>query len=81
MRWAGNVAGMGEIRVAYRVLVGNHEGKKLLGRPRRRCEDNIKMDLLEIGYGAWTVLVWFRIGAEACSFLRRDEFSGPLHCG
>ena len=40
---------MGERRGAYRVLVGKSEGKRPLGRPRRRCEDNIKMDLQEVG--------------------------------
>jgi hypothetical protein len=40
---------MGEARGIYRVLVGKPEGKRTLGRPRRRCEDNIKMDLREIG--------------------------------
>jgi hypothetical protein len=48
MRWAGHVARMGE-RNAYRVLVGRPEGKRPLGRPRHRWEDNIKMDLGEIG--------------------------------
>jgi hypothetical protein len=43
MRWAGHLACMGERRNVYRVLVGKLEGKRLLGRPRRRCEDNIKM--------------------------------------
>ena len=45
MRWAGHVAHMGERRGACRVLVGKPEGKKPLGRPRHRWEDNIKMDL------------------------------------
>jgi hypothetical protein len=49
MRGAGHVARMGEGRDAYRVLVGRPEGKKPLGRPRRRWEDNIKTDLREIG--------------------------------
>jgi hypothetical protein len=49
MRWAGHVACMGEGRVVYRVLVGRPEGKRPLGRPRRRWEDNIKLDLREIG--------------------------------
>jgi hypothetical protein len=49
MRWAGHVARMGEKRNVYRLLVGKPEGKRTLGRPRRRCMDNIKMDLLEIG--------------------------------
>jgi hypothetical protein len=49
MRWAGHVARMGERRGVYRVLVGKPEGKRPLGRPRRRWEDDIKMDLREIG--------------------------------
>jgi hypothetical protein len=49
MRWVGHVAGMGEGRGVYRVLVGGHEGKRPVGRPRRRWEDNIKLDLREIG--------------------------------
>jgi hypothetical protein len=48
MKWAGHVARMGEKRNAYRTFVGNQEGKRTLGRIRRRCEDNIKMDLREI---------------------------------
>jgi hypothetical protein len=49
MRWAGHVARMGEVRGAYSILVGKPEGRRPLGRPRRRWEDNIKMDLREIG--------------------------------
>jgi hypothetical protein len=49
MRWVGHVTHMGEGRGVYRVLVGRPEGKRPLGRPRRRWEDNIKMDLREIG--------------------------------
>jgi hypothetical protein len=45
MRWAGHVAQMGVKRNAYRMLVGNPEGKRPLGRPRRRWVDNIKKDL------------------------------------
>jgi hypothetical protein len=45
MGWAGHVARMGEGRGAYRILVGRPEGRRPLGRPRRRWEDNIKMDL------------------------------------
>ena len=51
MRWAGHVARMGEERDVYRVLVGKPEGKRPLGRPRRRWVDNIKMDLQEVGCG------------------------------
>ena len=51
MRWAGHVRRMGERRGVYRVLVGKSEGNKPLGRPGRRWEDNIKIDLQEIGCG------------------------------
>ncbi|KAJ4437329.1 hypothetical protein ANN_17467 [Periplaneta americana] len=50
LRWTGHIARMGESRNAYRVLVGRPEGKRPLGRPRRRWEDNIKMDLREVEY-------------------------------
>jgi len=51
MRWVGHVARMGEGRGVYRVLVGKPEGRRPLGRPRRRWEDNIRMDLREVGCG------------------------------
>ena len=51
MRWAAHVARMGEERRVYRVLVGKPEGKRLLGRLRRRWVDNIGMDLQEVGCG------------------------------
>jgi len=51
MRWAVHVARMGNWRGVYRVLVGKPEGKRPLGRPRRRWEDNIKMNLQEVGCG------------------------------
>jgi hypothetical protein len=49
MRWAGHVALMGEKRNAYKLLVGKPEGKRPLGRPRRRWVDNIRVDLGEVG--------------------------------
>jgi hypothetical protein len=52
LRWAGHVARMGERRGAYRALVGKPEGRRPLGRPWRRWEVNIKMDLREVGRGA-----------------------------
>ena len=70
MRWAGHVALMGESRGVYRVLEGKPEGKRPLGRPRRRWKDSIKMDLQEVGCGGmnwlelaqdrdrWRVLVY-----------------------
>jgi hypothetical protein len=52
----------GEGRGAYRILVGRPEGRRPLGRPRRRWEDNIKMYLQEVEWVAWTGLIWLRIG-------------------
>jgi hypothetical protein len=68
MRWAGHVARMGEGRGVYRVLVGRTEGKRPLGRPRRRREDNIKLDLRETGIdGAnWIRLAQDRVQWGAC---------------
>jgi hypothetical protein len=56
--WAGHVARMGEKRNAYRLLVGKSEGRRPLGRPRRRWLDNIGMDLVEVEWGDvdWIVL-------------------------
>jgi len=61
MRWAGNVARMGEGRGVYRVLVGKPEGKRPLGRTRRRWEDNIQMDLQEVGCG---VMDWIELAQD-----------------
>jgi hypothetical protein len=58
MRWAGHVARMGEERKMYKILVGKPEGKRPLGRPRRRWEDGIRMDLREIGLGG---VDWIRL--------------------
>jgi hypothetical protein len=55
---------MGEMRKVYRMLVGKPEEKRLLGRPRRRWEDNIKMDHRERGFGVWIGLIWLRIGTD-----------------
>jgi len=51
MRWAGRVVHIGEEMGVYRVLVGKPEGRRPLGRPRRRWVDNIRMNLQEVGYG------------------------------
>jgi len=61
MRWVGHVASMGQGRVVYRVLVGKPEGKRPLGRPRRRWEDNIKKDLQEVGGGLGAGWSWLSI--------------------
>jgi hypothetical protein len=57
MRWVGHVTRMGEVRGAY-ILVGKPEGRRPLGRPRRRWEDNIEMDLREIGFGDVDWIHW-----------------------
>jgi hypothetical protein len=64
MRWAGHVARTGEGRGVYRVWLGRPEGKRPLGRPRRRWEDKIKMDLREIGFDGVTVFSWLRTGSS-----------------
>jgi hypothetical protein len=51
MRWVGHVACLGEVRGAYNILVGRPEGRRLLRKPRRRWDDNINIDLREIGLG------------------------------
>jgi hypothetical protein len=61
MRWAGHVARMGEKRNAYKLLVGTPEGKRPLGRPRRRWVDNIKMDLGEVG---WSDVDWIGLAQD-----------------
>jgi hypothetical protein len=58
MRWAGHVIRMGAVRGAYNILVGRPEGRRPLGRPRRRWEDNIRMDLREIGFGDVDWILW-----------------------
>jgi hypothetical protein len=61
MRWEGHVARMGEVRNVYRVLVGKPEGKRPLGRPRRRWDVGTKMDLGEIGWGG---VEWFHLAQD-----------------
>jgi hypothetical protein len=58
MRWAWYVTRMGDVRGAYNILVGRPEGRRPLGRPRRRWEDNIKMDLMEIMFGDVDWIHW-----------------------
>jgi len=61
MRWVGHVVCMGEGRGMYRVLVGKPEGKRPLGRPRHRWEDNVKMDLQEVGCGS---MDWINVAQD-----------------
>jgi hypothetical protein len=58
MRWVGHVARMKEMRNADIILIEKPEGKRALGRPRRKLEDNIKMDLWEVG---WEVVDWMHL--------------------
>jgi hypothetical protein len=80
LRWAEHVARMGEGRVVYRVLVGKPEGKRPLGRPRCRWEDNVRMDLQEVGCGCedWIGLAQDRgaceCGEEPSGSIKRGEF-------
>jgi hypothetical protein len=62
MRWAGHITRMGEKRNTYRLLVGKPEGKRPLGRPRRRWVDNIRMYLGRVGWGDvdWISLAHYR---------------------
>ena len=62
LRWTGHVARMEEGRSAFKILTGKSTGKRPLGRPWRRWEDNIRMDLEEIGINAGNRLIWLRIG-------------------
>jgi hypothetical protein len=65
IRWAGHVARMGEVRGAYyTILVGRPEGRRPLGRPRRRWEDTMKMDLREIGFGDVDWILWLWTGTD-----------------
>ena len=75
MRWAGHVARMGEGRCVHSVLVRKPEGKRLLGRPRRRWDDNIKLDLQELegGCGDWKELAqdrerWWALVSNVMNF-------------
>jgi hypothetical protein len=78
MRWAGHVARMGEKRNVYRLLVGKPEGKRPLGRLRRRWMDNIKMDLVEIGL---SVVDWIGLAQDRYSSCERgNEPSGSIKC-
>ena len=71
MRWAGHVARMEKMRGVQKVLVGKPEGKRPLGRPSPRWEDNIKKDLQEVGDGAWSEFITFEhrcgIAFKSCS--------------
>ena len=68
MRLTGHVARMGERRAVYRVLLGEHEEKRPHGRPKLRRENNIKIDVQELGWGTWAGLIWLRTGTVSVHF-------------
>jgi hypothetical protein len=71
---------MGQRRGVYRVLVWKPEGKRLFGRPRRIWEDNIEMDLQEVGCGVWTGSSWLRIGTVGGTCECGNEISCSIKC-
>jgi hypothetical protein len=81
MRWAGHVARIRETRNAYRILVGKPEGKRSLGRPRRRWADNIQMGLEEIG---WDGMDWIDLAQGREQWMgsceHGNEPSGSVKC-
>jgi hypothetical protein len=82
LRWAGHVARVGKRRGAYRALVGKPEGRSLFGRPRRRWEDNIKMDFREIGWGGHGLNVSGSGQGQVASACECGyEPSGCIKCG
>jgi hypothetical protein len=72
---------MGEVRGAYSILVERPEGRRPLGRPRRRWEDNIKMDLREIGFGDVDWIHWAQDRELADSCEHGNEPSGSIKFG
>ena len=79
MVWTGHVARMGETRCVYMVFVGKSEGKRPLGRPRHRLEDNIKMDIQKVGCGLDHAVSGYGQVAGTCEY--GNELSGSIKCG
>jgi hypothetical protein len=80
MRWAGQVAHMGEKRNACRIFVGKPEGKRALGRPRHRWEDNIKIALEKYDGVVWTGFISLTTGNKDSSCEPSNETSGSIKC-
>jgi hypothetical protein len=66
MKWAEQAARMGEMRNEYKISVGKLKGREL-ERPRRRLEDNIRLDLRKQGGKVWSAFIWFRTGTSGGS--------------
>jgi hypothetical protein len=81
MRWAGHVARMGEKRGACRILVGRPEGRRQLGRSRRRWDDNIKMDLEQVGWAHGLDSAGSGLGQMAANCECCNEHPGSIKCG
>jgi hypothetical protein len=77
MRWTGHVARMTEERKVYKVLVGKPEGRRPLGRPRRRWEDEVRIDLREIGLGC-VDFDWLRTGDSNRNWNVSTDFSSTV---
>jgi len=80
MRWAGHVASIGEMRNEYHILVVKPERKRLLGRPRCKWKDNIRMDTREMG-GRGTGFIWLRLRLVACSCEHDNGLLGSIKGG
>jgi hypothetical protein len=78
MRCVGNEPYLGDRTGAYRVLVGKPRGRRPLERGRYRLEDNIKMDIQEVRWGAWTGLTWLRLGQGAACGECSNKPSGSI---
>ena len=81
IRWAEHVTRMGETRDVYRLLVRKTEGKRPLGRHKRRWEDNIKKNLQEWDGKAWIGLIWLRFGTVAGSCNCGNKCFAFIKCG
>jgi hypothetical protein len=80
VRWTGHVAHTGGEQICIQDFVGKLEGKGPFGRPRNGWEVNIKMNLKEMGEGAWTRMVWLRIGQVMHFHEQGSETLGSIKC-
>jgi hypothetical protein len=81
MRWAGHVKRMGEMRGAYNIFIGRPEGRRPLGRPRHRWEDNNKMDLRETGFGDVDWIHWAKDMDRWQALVNTNKLLSSIKCG